>query len=471
MRVTGAITLAGVLLAASCTLASADGEFGAFDIVEGGDITSTLDVSLAFLYGVGARPDGLGRSISTANPGPHSVSANPAALAFLARGGIVVDGLPPVSASVSEFYDIETSADEEMGSAMGAYGADDLQTTSPTVDALIGQGAGLASGAAALRFGPFVGGASIERSINIGLDAVGVDFEAYGEAVRQEGDHETIIEMSAVVDASMAFSFDVDRTTFALASSFFPTLGAGVSISRYAGTATITGAASAEGMMDYGGDVYYFNDPSAAWKNDLSKSVSGDFAGEAYGWTAGLSWRVSESTSLDVLYSRAPSIALDGELLTIDNVSPAFTDDGIDPYAISPDEPTLTETREKVETYPVRLELPSYAGAALSTALGPVRTVLEYRRYSGTLGFAFQDSWEGVELTDGAGVELEMGVFRMGGGIIRGTHVGSEGGGEEVMIPLANAGLAIDIGTHFNIDALLLALPLQVLRVSVGYDF
>ncbi len=39
------------------------------------------------------------------------------------------------------------------------------------------------------------------------------------------------------------------------------------------------------------------------------------------------------------------------------------------------------------------------------------------------------------------------------------------------MIPMANMGLGFEVGGGFRVDTLLLALPLQVMRISVGYEF
>ena len=48
-----------------------------------------------------------------------------------------------------------------------------------------------------------------------------------------------------------------------------------------------------------------------------------------------------------------------------------------------------------------------------------------------------------------------------------------EGGsaGEDILIPLANLGLGIDIGRNLRLDTMVLAVPLQVLRLSLEYEF
>ena len=80
-----------------------------------------------------------------------------------------------------------------------------------------------------------------------------------------------------------------------------------------------------------------------------------------------------------------------------------------------------------------------------------------------------------MDVTDGLGLELDFGGFRVGGGVIRGALMGEaiEGGsaGDDILIPMANVGLGIDIGQNMRLDTMLLAVPLQVLRLSLGYEF
>jgi hypothetical protein len=138
-------------------------------------------------------------------------------------------------------------------------------------------------------------------------------------------------------------------------------------------------------------------------------------------------------------------------------------------------QPTLTEREEKVENDPATLLLPSHAGLAVSVHAPFVLATVEYRRYSGSFGFEYRDTREGVDVSDGFGLELDFGGVRLGGGVIRGHLMGdaleSGDAGEAIIIPLANLGLGMDIGENMRVDTMVLAVPLQVLRVSLGYRF
>jgi hypothetical protein len=170
-----------------------------------------------------------------------------------------------------------------------------------------------------------------------------------------------------------------------------------------------------------------------------------------------------------------PLLKLEGSLTTVSNMMPGISDGEFHVDQILDSQPTLTERTETVEDDPVTLLLPSCAGVAVSLHAPFVLATLEYRTYSGAFGFEYQDVSEGVDVTDGLGLQLDFGGVRLGGGVIRGRLMGDsiEGGsaGEDVMIPLANVGLGIDIGQNLRLDTMVLALPLQVLRLSLGYEF
>jgi hypothetical protein len=153
---------------------------------------------------------------------------------------------------------------------------------------------------------------------------------------------------------------------------------------------------------------------------------------------------------------------------------PAASDGGLELSEISASQPTLTERTETVERDPLILHLPSYAGAAVSVRTGRVVTTVEYRRYSGLLGFDLKDESEGIDPTDGFGVEADFGGVRLGGGIIRGTLASGsadDDSGGDVLIPLANLGYQLELGENLTMDLLVVAVPLQVLRLSFAHEF
>jgi hypothetical protein len=474
-RTSAATALACALLAVSCTDAFADVDAQALKVFEGGSLTGTSEFSLGFLYGAGSRPGGLGTAVSTVNAGVASVSGNPAGLAFLGQSAILLDVLPPLGASVSDIIDIQSRANSALDDALESVAHPDLDPVYPTIDARAAQRSGVISGAFAVRVGRAVVGGAFEEPLSIGLEFVDTGIQAYGETVKgEEGGGDVDVDVRATLEAAVDLSATVDRTTFAAGMEAVPGLGVGVSLSSYRAAAAISGVALGDGIIDYGGTEYAFNDPSDPWTNDLDQSVDGSFSGVALGWTAGASWRAATWLTFDVCYAKVPVLRLDGSLTTVSHTLPAMSEDGFDASEISASQPTLTEREETVTTSPVELRLPSYAALAATFKTGAILATVEVRRYDSDLGFAYEEYEEGIHLGTGVGLQLTLGGFRLGGGVVTGRLVGEsadQGGSASLLIPMANVGLGFEVGGGFRVDTLLLALPLQVMRVSVGYEF
>ena len=56
-------------------------------------------------------------------------------------------------------------------------------------------------------------------------------------------------------------------------------------------------------------------------------------------------------------------------------------------------------------------------------------------------------------------------------GSLMGETIDGGSAGDDILIPLANVGLGIDIGQNMRLDTMVIAVPLQVLRLSLGYEF
>jgi len=474
-RMPAAIALVGAILAVSCTVVSADADTEALTVFEGGSLTSSTELSLGFLYGAGSRPDGLGTAVSTMNAGVASVCGNPAGLAFVGQSAILLDVLPPLSASASDIIDVQSRANTALDDALESVAHPDLVPVYPTIDAQAGQHSGVISGAFAVRLGPAVVGGSIEEPLSLGLNFVDTGIQAFGETVTgEEGGGDVDVDVRATLEAAVDLSTQVDKTTVAAGIEALPGVGLGASVSAYRASASISGHALGDGIINYGGTEYAFNDPSDPWMNDLDQTVDGSFAGTAVGWTAGASWRPAEWVTLDLCYTHVPTLTLEGSLTTVSHALPAMGDDGFDAGEISASQPTLTEREETVSDSPVELRLPSYAAAAATFRTGRILTTVEVRHYDSDLGFAYEDYEEGIHLGTGAGLQLTLGGFRLGGGVVMAELTGEsvdEGESTSILIPMANMGLGFEVGGGFRVDTLLLAVPMQVMRVSVGYEF
>jgi hypothetical protein len=170
----------------------------------------------------------------------------------------------------------------------------------------------------------------------------------------------------------------------------------------------------------------------------------------------------------------APTLTLSGELTSVEHTIPA-ADGGLDLSEVTASQPTLTEETLSVDDDPLVLRLPSYVGGALSFKMWAARATVEYRRYWGAIGFRYQDYREGIALADGIGAEIDFGGIRLGGGVLRGRIQSESADGpapeDPVMIPLANLGMRIGLGKRMALDTVFLALPLEVLRMSLSYEY
>jgi hypothetical protein len=470
-----AAMLAAAMLVVSCTRARADDPLGSLEFLDGGALSSSATVSMGLFYGPGARPDALGSPVSTFRSGAAAAGANPAGLAFLASSAVLVDVLPPIAVSVSDIADLEGRAASALDSAIEDYVAPGFRPTYPALDAQAGQELGAVSGALAFRVGPAVVGASIEERLTLTMRLVDTGAEALAQTVKADEGGDVDIELRCFADAALDLSFEVNRTTLAAAYPLRPELGIGASVSFYHGRGSLSGNVRADGIVDYGGQEYAFNDPGDPWPNALGATADGSFEGGAAGASGGVSWRPSERFALDVLVNAAPTLTLSGELKSVANMIPAASDGDLNLDEVTASQPTLTEETMSVDDDPLVLRLPSYVGAAVSMRLWAAQATLEYRRYWGALGFQYQDHREGIALSEGVGAEIDFGGIRLGGGVLRGTLEGdsSDDGarGDNVLVPLANIGVRIGLGENAALDTVLLALPLEVLRMSLTYEY
>ncbi len=462
------------LWAVCYTGASADTDSQMLSFLDGGALSADVRISLGFLYGAGCRPDGLGNPVSTVRGGFVSVCGNPAGLAFLESSGLLIDVLPPLGASVTDLADLDTRAASMLDDALESIADPGLELTYPETDAMAGQQAGVVSAVFAARLGRVVIGGAIEEPLSIGFEFVDTGIEAFGETVKGDEGGDVDIAIRATFDAAADLSVSIKRSTVAAATELSPKIGVGFALNAYYASAGLTSMALGDGIIDYGGTEYAFNDPSDPWNNRLDQSMSGLFKGAAVGWSAGASWRITNSIVLDVNYTAVPDLELRGSVTTIENMLPAVSDGGFDASEMSASQPTLTEYSETIEDDPLHVRLPSYMGAAVSLRTGIILTTLEYRHYDGMIGFAYQDYSEGVALGDGVGLQFEIGGLRLGGGVITAELEGESAddeGSNAILIPLANFGMGFELGGGMRADTMFLALPLQVLRVSLSYGF
>ena len=474
-QVLQSVVLLVVVLVLTCTQAWGQSEVGNIELLDRGSLTSSFHMSLGFLYGAGSRPDGLGTPVSTVTSGVASVSGNPAGLAYISTNAVVMDVLPPFGIAASDFLDLQGVTSDALDNATDDFTTRSVDPAYSMFETELGQKGGVVSGAVGLRVGRFVVAAAIEEPVSVSIDMTNRGLEAHGQGVQDDGGELIDVNLQCTADVAADFAFGMSRTTIAAASDVRPDVALGLSISRYSARARLSGSIEGDGVLNYGDQEYAFNDPDDPWHNELGATSRGSYEGGAFGWSLGASWRPIGLLTVDASYASVPALKLDGSLTTVSNLLPGMADAEFHPEEVDVTRPTLTEREETTKSDAVTLMLPSHVGVAVSVDARFFLATLEYRRYSGSFGFEYQDASEGVDVTDGLGLEFDFGMVRLGGGAIRGRLMGNsiDGGsaGDDVVIPMANIGLGISIGQNLRLDTMVLAVPLQVLRVSLGYQF
>ncbi len=472
MRLLAIFAALAVVTLAPTTAVLAD-EGATLNIFEGGEFTAGGYVSLGFLYGAGSRPDALGVPVSTVRSHVASVTGNPAGLAYLETGGVLIDVLPALSASITDYVDIDGQAEDMIDDALEGMSSPSLTPVYPSIEATAGQQGRLVAGVAAFRLGPVVAGASLEEPMSINFSMINTGLEGFAESVKDEGGTQIEIELRAMADAAADLSFEMRRTSFAAGGSVTPSLAFGASVQRYTGAASAVGTVRMDGTISYAGQEFTFNDPGDPWHNELGYSANGSYSGDATGWTAGLSWQATDWITVDAAYVKGPELTLSGRLTTVENTLEALSGDGLELTELSPTQPTLTESDVTVEYDSVAFQLPSYLGATASFRTGFLLTTLEYRSYSTGLTFTYDGETTGVDLTDGVGVMFDVGIFRIGGGVMRATTVGTseDHQPEEMLLPMANVGIGFGIGDSLRLDSSILSASTEVMRISASYEF
>ena len=472
-RTVVAACAACAMLVAVCPTAAAD-ESAEITEFLGGSLSSASTISLGFFYGAGSRPGGLGTPIGTVRAGADAITGNPAGLAFLTGNAVLIDILPPVGASLGDFVSIEERVADELDAALDDYENGELEPVYPELAVDVGQRGGVVSGALAFHTGRLVLGAAVEEPMSLGLDLVDTGLEALGHTVKDEGGSDVDIDMRLTADAAVDLSLRIDRTTLGGGYRLGDELSAGASVSFYRSEGALSATLIGGGIINYGGTEYAFNDSGDPWSNDLDQSIDASYEGTAAGWSLGASWRPNGNITIDAAWISAPTLTLQGEVVTVSNLPPAFDDGELDADGISASQPTYTESETEVENGEAVLGFPSYFGGAVTFRTGPVLTTVEYRRYTGSLSIAYDEYYEALEATDGLGLELDLGAARLGAGLIRGTLVhddGEERTEEDILVPLANLGFGIGIVDGMRIETTALAVPLQAFRTSLVYEF
>ncbi|NQS98432.1 MAG: hypothetical protein HQ591_08265 [candidate division Zixibacteria bacterium] len=470
----------------------------------GGMQDMTLFGNSALTTGIGGYEAAAGIGITTLRPTPAAVYWNPAGLAFLKRGGIIVEAVPKLSYSP----DMSESINEEVDAALEDFdrleGLDPSQQTSviyPDFTLTAGQGGqAVASLAMAIPYRDFFLGLSYYRAFSLGLNLISAGVET--KISTQEEDPYDNATIFTSTDINLLLNFEADVVSFGAGRMLNDKLGAGLTLSHISANTTMNGLLAPEGVFTRRSTEKSFNDPSAVWQNDFYSSMVGDFNGGSWGVKAGLAYQLNERICFNMLINYNGDMTLEGEMDIVQYFYPAlnlnadedageeaFDLDNIENFA----QPTETVLADNEASDELQINVPS--SISLGAAYRGISFTLS--SYSGELSYAYDLARDGIMATYSRGLKLKYGFLfgfdlkyiRLGLGAIAADEVVSGykeeqelPNGEKQIVPVEpTTGIYLprfSLGTGFNInrdwkcDILLMGVPDllgSVLKVSATY--
>ena len=463
----------------------------------------TLFGNSALTTGIGGYEASAGIGITTLRPTPAAVYWNPAGLAFLKRGGIIIEAVPKLSYSP----DLSESINEEVDAALEDFDRledlDPIQQTPmiyPDFTLNAGQGGqAIASMVMAVPYRNFFLGMSYYRAFSLGLNLIGAGVET--KISTQEDDPLDNATIFTRTDINILLNFDADVVSFGAGRMLTDRLGAGLTLSHLSANTTINGILAPEGVFTRRNSESSFNDPNDIWQNDFYSSMNGDFHGGSWGVKAGLAYQPSERLCFDILLNFNGDMTLEGEMDIIQYSYPALNlnadeDAGEEAFNmddINPAQPTETVLADNESSDELKINVPT----SISLGMAYRGVSFTMSSYSGELSYAYDLARDGIMATYSRGLKLKYGFLfgfdmkyvRLGIGAIAADEVVSGykekeelPNGEEQVVPVEpTTGIYLprfSLGTGFNInpdwkcDILLVGMPDllgSVLKVSATY--
>ena len=488
-----------LLVAAVLISASFNPSYSGDNLLEsfnGGMQDMTLFGNSALTIGIGGYEAAAGIGITTLRPTPAAVYWNPAGLAFLKRGGIIVEAVPKLSFSP----DMSESINEEVDTALEDFkrleDLDPSQQTSvidPDFTLTAGQGGRtIASLAMAVPYRDFFLGLSYYRAFSLGMNLIGAGVET--NISTQEEDPYDNATIFTSTDINLLLNFEADVVSIGAGRMLNDELGAGLTLSRINANSTINGILAPEGVFTRRGSENSFNDPNDVWQNDFYSSINGDFNGGSWGVKAGLAYQLNERICFNMLINYNGDMTLEGEMDIVQYFYPAlnlnadedageeaFDLDNIENFA----QPTETVLADNEPSNELKINVPT--SVSLGMAYRGISFTLS--SYSGELSYAYDLARDGIMATYSRGLKLKYGFLfgfdmkyvRLGIGAIAADEIvdgykDSDGAPVEpttgIYIPRFSLGTGFNINRDWKCDILLMGMPDllgSVLKVSATY--
>ena len=464
------------------------------DILEtfiGGVYNMSIMQNSALLSGIGTYETAAGVGITTLRPTPAAIYWNPAGLAFLKNGGIIIEAIPEISYSP----DIAETVNEEVDAQLASFDTSSTFTKIyPDFTLEGGQGAqAVSSMAFAFPYQNFYFAFSYCQNYSLQMNLIGAGIENVLISEELNPNDNTTIFIRT--DVNLLLDLVADEVAFAAGRKITDYLGVGMTLSRYNADANIIGILAPEGVFSQHGSEKSFNDPSAGWQNDFYSSMEGNFNGSAWGTKIGVAYQPKEWLSVNFMASVHQNLVLDGDMEIIQYFYPALNldpdeaagEENFDIGKVSPTQPTETILADNLPGDELKIDLPS--SVSLGVAYRGIS--LTMTGYSNQLSYSFDLARDGIPATYARGFKPKYGFLlgfdlkflRLSFGGIAGDEIingyKDDNGVPEIptldlIIPRFNLGTGFKIGENWKMDILFFGVPDlfgSVLKVGATYSF
>ncbi len=448
----------------------------------GGNYNFNMTLYSGLLYGVGAR------SMTTpsvlASSGVESIYWNPAGIADLSRGEVLIDYSPPLTFQPDKFYDFQQALNREVNSEFQPKAVPGSAYNLPVLVTDFDAGQRLHSFGLAIPWRNFAAGFLWYNPFELKLDLLESGFRAL---LIEEGGNNTAFRVSG--DLNGSFNFYAQSMAFAFAWQIEEQAGMGISLERYDWSALLNSHINFYGSLSIqGGEAVLFNDPSKPYPNSLFTSAQGKMSGSGWGIRLGGYYRPDEQREIAASISIPPRVTMKGKLF-IENNTPVFlSGGGIDENRIDPNATTKTK---KVEYSASEIKISQPVNISLSyTQKFPGISIIAMAGYFwGDLGYEYanleldtRDSsrvWrsyrQGIEPAMDLRIGFDMDFLKVTVGSIYAQSFFKSGSGKEssapLMIPVFSISFSRSISEHFRLDGNIVALSMPFSRLTISYLF
>lgn len=447
-------------------------------LFNGGDIETRLSVSSSLFWGMGGKSANLGGSISSFDPDGSIAFWNPARLSLLKKRTLQLDYNPSLHFDLASFTDLDAEIQSSTDKAIQDYRDESLVPIYSRIGAKFSQQNQISSAVLAFPFRNLVFATYFHRQVNLNFNSLASGIRTQLSTKLEEDD----VFFNSFIGGNFSLQLGVNSVGIAASKVINSQWAVGMAVERFDVLLRANGQLNIEGTMLSGGKENIFNDPNDSWYNDLNQSIDAHYAGADLGWKIAGSYNFNKNLYFDAVLEWNPNVTASGSINLLNNAVPAINfnhEDGseiIDPSKLKLSQLTLTKKVDN-KVYPqVKLKLPRTLKIGGAFRTSRVNMHLNYGLAFSPVSFVYGKDEIGLKPTHTLrlGFDFKYVQTAMGFSVLKKVAKGSENLGEEgdaIFLPLFSLGSGMDFLNAYRVDFLIFAVPMPLLKVSLGYNF